>query len=46
MESLKALAVTQKVLEFIGLDAQPMSVVEDEGFRRLLEYIDPRYSLP
>ena len=37
-ESLKASAITQKVLEFIVLDAQPMSVVEDEGFRCLLEY--------
>ena len=36
-ESLKASAITQKVLEFIVLDAQPMSVVEDEGFRCLLE---------
>ncbi|KAI2655629.1 Zinc finger BED domain-containing protein 4 [Labeo rohita] len=45
-ESLKALGITQKVLEFIVLDAQPMSFVEDEGFRRLLEYLEPRYSLP
>ncbi|KAI2645091.1 Zinc finger BED domain-containing protein 4 [Labeo rohita] len=45
-ESLKALGITQKVLEFIVLDAQPMSVVEDQGFRCLLEYLEPRYSLP
>ena len=45
-ESLKALAITQKVLEFIVLDAQPMSVVEDEGFRRLLEHLEPRHCLP
>ena len=45
-ESLKALAITHKVLEFIVLDAQPISVVEDEGFRRLLEYSEPRCSLP
>ena len=32
--------------EFIVLDAQPMSVVEDKGFRRLLEYFKPRHSLP
>ena len=44
--SLKALAITQKVLEFIASDAQPVSVVEGEGFRRLLEYFEPRYSLP
>ena len=46
MESLKALAITQKVLEFIVLDAQPVSAVEDEGFHRLLEGFEPRYSLP
>ena len=23
-----------------------MSVIEDEGFRRLLEYLEPRYSVP
>ena len=46
MESLRALAITQKVWEFIVWDAQPVSVVEDEGFHRPLEYIQPRYSLP
>lgn len=45
-ENFKASAITQKVVEFIVLDAQPMSVVEDEGFRRLLEHLEPRYSLP
>ena len=45
-ESLKALAITHKVLEFIVLDAQPMSVVEVQRFRRLLEYLEPRYSIP
>ena len=45
-ESLKSLAITWKVLELIVLDAQPMSVVEDEGFLRLLEYLEPRFSLP
>ncbi|KAM9788033.1 zinc finger BED domain-containing protein 4 [Syngnathus typhle] len=28
------------------LDGQPMSVVENEGFRRLLEHLEPRYNLP
>lgn len=45
MESLKALTITLKVLEFI-VYAQPMSVVEDEGFHRLLKYLEPKYSLP
>ena len=46
LANLKASAITQKVLEFIVLDAQPMSVVEDEGFRCLLQCLEPRYSLP
>ena len=37
-ENLKAF------LEFTALDAQPMSVFEDEGLSRLLEYLEPRYS--
>ena len=39
-------AITQNVLEFTVLDAQAMSVVEEEGLRHLLEYLEPRYSLP
>ena len=30
----------------IALDDQPFSIVEDRGFRRLIEHIEPRYSLP
>ncbi|KAL6463619.1 hypothetical protein MHYP_G00280100 [Metynnis hypsauchen] len=44
--SMKATKITEKVLEFIVLDAQPISVVEDGGFRRLLEHLEPRYNLP
>ena len=43
---MKALAITQKVLAFIVLDAQPMSVAEVQGFHLLLGYLEPRYSLP
>lgn len=45
-DSGKAKAITKKVMEFIALDDQPFSVVEDVGFRRLLAHIDPRYTLP
>ena len=30
----------------IALDFQPFSIVEDLGFRQLLEHLEPRYSLP
>lgn len=42
----KATGITRKVMEFIGLDDQPFSVVEDVGFQRLLAHVDPRYVLP
>ena len=33
-------------MEFIAFDDQPFSVVEDVGFRRLIEHIEPRYAMP
>ena len=44
--SVKATNITEKIMEFIVLDSQPLSVVDNEGFRRLLEHLEPRYSLP
>uniref|UniRef100_A0A8C5LQ09 BED-type domain-containing protein n=1 Tax=Leptobrachium leishanense TaxID=445787 RepID=A0A8C5LQ09_9ANUR len=45
-DSPKAHEITEKVMEFIALDDQPFSVVEDIGFRRLMQHIEPRYTLP
>ncbi|KAL0150404.1 hypothetical protein M9458_054221, partial [Cirrhinus mrigala] len=45
-DSAKARDITEKVMEFIALDDQPFSVVEDIGFRRLIHHIEPRYTLP
>jgi len=45
-DSKKSKEITAKVMEFIGLDQQPLSVVEDNGFRRLITTLDPRYILP
>lgn len=45
-DSVKACGITEKVMEFIALDDQPFSVVEDIGFRRLIQHIEPRYTLP
>ncbi len=42
----KARMITQRLTEFIALDDQPISVVENTGFRRLLEFLEPRYELP
>ncbi|XP_060794595.1 zinc finger BED domain-containing protein 4-like [Neoarius graeffei] len=45
-DSAKAKSVTNKVMEMIALDDQPFSIVEDRGFRRLIEHIESHYSLP
>ncbi|XP_070410531.1 zinc finger BED domain-containing protein 4-like [Nothobranchius furzeri] len=40
------MGITEKLPNFIVLDDQPLSVVENEGFRSLIEHLEPRYSLP
>ncbi|XP_070397996.1 zinc finger BED domain-containing protein 4-like [Nothobranchius furzeri] len=45
-DNVKAMGITEKLLNFIVLDDQPLSVVENEGFRSLNEHLEPRYSLP
>ncbi len=45
-DGVKAKGITQKIMEFIALDDQPFSVVEDVGFCRLIEHIEPRYVMP
>ncbi|XP_077063451.1 zinc finger BED domain-containing protein 4-like [Siphateles boraxobius] len=44
--SNKAKLITEKLVQFIVLDDQPLSVTENVGFRRLLEHLEPRYTLP
>ncbi|XP_076828944.1 zinc finger BED domain-containing protein 4-like [Brachyhypopomus gauderio] len=45
-ESNKAKLITEKIVEFVVLDDQPLSVVENVGFQRLMEHLEPRYVLP
>ena len=33
-------------MEFIATDIQPLSVVENIGFKRLINKIQPRYKIP
>ena len=42
-DSYKAKKITERVIEFISLDDQPIAEVENAGFRCLFE---PRYALP
>ena len=38
--------ITRLIAEMMALDCQPFSVVEDQGFVRLLNYLQPRYQPP
>ena len=42
----RAKAVHQRLGEIIALDYQPMSVVEDMGFRRFVNVLERKYNLP
>ncbi len=43
-DSAKTKGIAKKILDFIPLDDQPFTVVEDVRFRRLLEHIEPLMS--
>ena len=38
--------ITRFIAEMMALDCQPFSVVEDQGFVRLLNHLQPHYQLP
>lgn len=42
----RAISWNKVVAEFMVLDVQPFSIVEDVGFRRLMSKAEPRYKLP
>nr|XP_054593165.1 zinc finger BED domain-containing protein 4-like [Nothobranchius furzeri] len=42
----RKIALDQAVLNFIIKDIQPLSIVESEGFRGLIQALDPSYVLP
>lgn len=44
--SLKDEDITQLILDVIILDIQPMSIVTDQGFKRLIRTAWPKYSMP
>lgn len=45
-ENPQAVKITEALTHFITLDDQPLSVVENVGFRRLLSTLEPRYEIP
>ena len=42
----RAQRVHRKVGEMVAIDCQPISVVEDVGFRQVLRTLEPRYQCP
>ena len=42
----RAQRVHRRIGEMIALDCHPFSIVEDEGFTRLVKELEPRYTLP
>lgn len=38
--------LTQQIARMISLDLQPLSIVEDQGFRELIELLVPLYEMP
>lgn len=44
--SPRANSITNSIAMFIGKDLRPYSVMENEGFRRMLKILEPRYEIP
>ena len=42
----KSRAIHFKIGEMIALDCQPLSVVEDDGFMKLIIFLKPTYPFP
>ena len=45
-DSPRAVDITLKLTKMIAKDLQPVSIVEDEGFRDFVHTLDPRYKIP
>lgn len=44
--SSKSKQITEAIAKMFIMDFQPFSLVEDQGFRRLIRVLEPRYELP
>uniref|UniRef100_A0A1A7YMD4 Zinc finger, BED domain containing 4 n=1 Tax=Iconisemion striatum TaxID=60296 RepID=A0A1A7YMD4_9TELE len=43
--SVQATKITERILNFIVMDGQPLSVVADKGFQLLINRLEPRYNM-
>lgn len=46
MSVIRTKAITEAIFAMIVLDLQPFSIVEDRGFKRLVNLLEPSYHLP
>uniref|UniRef100_A0A8C5MY44 BED-type domain-containing protein n=1 Tax=Leptobrachium leishanense TaxID=445787 RepID=A0A8C5MY44_9ANUR len=45
-ENPRAVKITEALSQFIVLDDQPLSLVDNMGFRRFINILEPRYEIP
>ncbi|XP_065674177.1 zinc finger BED domain-containing protein 4-like [Hydra vulgaris] len=43
---LKAIKIARLIAEMIRTDNQPVTIVGNPGFKRLLQFLEPRYTIP
>ena len=42
----RAAAITDRIVEFVARDLRPLSVVDGDGFKQLVNYLEPGYKVP
>jgi hypothetical protein len=42
----RATEITKRIAQFVAMDLRPISIVEGQGFSRLINYIEPGYQIP
>ena len=41
-----AASISDRIADFVAMDLRPLSVVEGQGFKRLLNFVEPNYTVP
>lgn len=42
----RSIQITDSLMKFVAIDDQPLSVVNNVGFRQLIQILEPRYDIP
>lgn len=40
------MAVNKLIVQMIAIDVQPLSLVENQGFKELINFLQPKYKIP